>query len=166
MKKWLVFYTKSRQEKKVNELLQRAGFEVFLPTHKVLRQWTDRKKKVEVPLFNSYIFVKEEEHNIQSILQIPGIAWIIRLNGQPAELRETEVNTIKRLIETGFSIEAIGDDTTQWKEGDKVKIADGPLKGLTGTVGRGVDADKFLVLIESINQVIRVEIPAFLLQKQ
>jgi transcriptional antiterminator NusG len=166
MKKWLVFYTKSRQEKKVNEQLQRVGFEVFLPTHKVLRQWSDRKKKVEVPLFNSYIFVKGEEHNIQTILEIPGVAWVIKLNGQPAELRETEVGTIKRLIETGFSIEVVGDQADQWKEGDKVKIADGPLKGLLGTVGRGMDSDKFLILIESINQVIRVEIPAFLLQKQ
>ena len=58
-KKWLVFYTKSRQEKKVRDILLRRGFEVFLPLQKVMRQWSDRKKKVEVPLFNAYIFVTE-----------------------------------------------------------------------------------------------------------
>jgi transcriptional antiterminator RfaH len=60
-KNWFVFYTKSRQEKKVNDLLLRHGFEPYLPLQKVLRQWSDRKKKVEVPLFNSYIFVRVEE---------------------------------------------------------------------------------------------------------
>jgi transcriptional antiterminator RfaH len=59
-KKWFVFYTKSRQEKKVNELLLKKKFEPFLPMQQVMRQWSDRKKKVTVPLFNSYIFVFAE----------------------------------------------------------------------------------------------------------
>ena len=166
MKKWFVFYTKSRQEKKVNELLQRAGYEVFLPMHRVLRQWSDRKKKVELPLFNSYIFVKEEEHKLQNILQYPGVAWTIKLNGKPATLREQELETIKRLIETGFSLEAIGNDGNTFQQGDQAKIVDGPLKGLTGIIQGEPNAEKFHVLIEGINQVIKVEIPAFLLQKQ
>lgn len=68
-KKWLVFYTKSRAEKKTLEYLLKFGFNAWLPTHKVLRQWSDRKKKVEVPLFNSYIFVKDIEANISEILK-------------------------------------------------------------------------------------------------
>lgn len=70
-KQWFVFYTKSRQEKKVRDLLLKSGYEVFLPMHKVMRQWSDRKKKVEVPLFNSYIFVNDLEHNISNILKTP-----------------------------------------------------------------------------------------------
>jgi transcription antitermination factor NusG len=56
-KKWLVFYTKSRNEKSAYKNLKKFGFEPYLPLQKVLRQWSDRKKKVELPLFNSYIFV-------------------------------------------------------------------------------------------------------------
>jgi hypothetical protein len=52
-KHWLVIYTKPRAEKKVNERLLEEGFETYLPLQKVIRQWSDRKKKVEVPLFNS-----------------------------------------------------------------------------------------------------------------
>jgi len=54
-KKWFVFYTKSRQEKKVNELLLKRGFEPFLPMQAIVRQWSDRKKKVVLPLFNAYM---------------------------------------------------------------------------------------------------------------
>ena len=33
------------------------GIESYLPLKKVLKQWSDRKKWVEEPLFRSYIFI-------------------------------------------------------------------------------------------------------------
>lgn len=59
MKHWFVFYTKSRHEKKVKDFLEKVGYVVFLPMRKVMRQWGDRKKKMEVPLFNIL------EHQVQ-----------------------------------------------------------------------------------------------------
>src|SRR6185369_3363320 len=103
--KWLVFYTKSRHEKKVKDFLTRKGFDVFLPVHKVMRQWSDRKKKVEVPLFNSYIFVFESEGKIQDILQAPGVSWNIRHNNKPAVLRQEEKEIIQRFVSSGLFIE-------------------------------------------------------------
>src|SRR5690349_12724362 len=91
-KKWLVFYTKSRHEKKVKELLEKNGMEVFLPMQRQLRQWSDRKKKVEVLLFNSYIFVFETESKIPEILAVPGVAWNIRYNNKPAQLHAKELD--------------------------------------------------------------------------
>src|SRR5690349_11156140 len=107
-REWYVFYTKSRQEKKVQELLTRDGYEVFLPTQKVMRQWSDRKKKVEVPLFNSYIFVRDFDHKIAEILKTPGVAWNIRHNGKPAILRQEEFELIQRFISTGYFLETTG----------------------------------------------------------
>ena len=54
---WLVIYTKPRSEKKVSQRLKEMGIMIFCPTVTTVRQWSDRKKKVEVPLFNSYVFV-------------------------------------------------------------------------------------------------------------
>ena len=56
---WYVLYTKSRQEKKVAESLQAIGIEAFCPLVTVVKQWSDRKKKVQLPLINSYIFSKK-----------------------------------------------------------------------------------------------------------
>ena len=106
-KKWFVFYTKSRQEKKTRDLLIRNGFEVYLPLQKVMRQWSDRKKKVEAPLFNSYIFVLEVEYKISMILQTPGVAWNIRFNSKPAVLRTQELETIERTA-TGPAVPIVG----------------------------------------------------------
>jgi len=163
-KNWLVFYTKSRQEKKVNDLLARRGFEVFLPIQKVMRQWSDRKKKVEVPLFNSYIFVLETEDKIPTILQTPGVAWNIRHNNKPAVLHPKELEIIKRFLASGLLLES--HHLEKLEVGDPVEVIDGPLKGMLGQLFKTSDGDKFTVGLESIGQTIRVRIePTVLLKK-
>ena len=162
-KKWLVFYTKSRAEKKTCLLLEKFGFEAYLPLQKVLRQWSDRKKKVEVPLFNSYIFVYDLESNITEILKTPGISWNIRHNGKPAELREREMATIKRFIESGLTIE-IG-STHDLEKGDQVKIMDGPMKGAVGFLSGEYNEQKFSIELETIDQVLKVSVDKGLLKK-
>ena len=161
---WLVFYTKSRQEKKVRDLLMRRGFDVFLPLQMVMRQWSDRKKKVEVPLFNSYIFVAIPEHQVAAVLQLPGIAWNIRHNDKPAVLHPKELETIKRFIETGLLLEAHGFDE-KFTIGDNVKVMDGPLKGAEGVLIDSHNKHFFSMLLESIGQVITVQIDPKIIQK-
>lgn len=128
-----------------------------------MRQWSDRKKKVEVPLFNSYIFVAVPEHQIDAVLQVPGVAWIIRYNGNPAELHPREYATITRFIETGLLIETVPADSIE--KGEEVTVLDGPLKGLNGFVS-GKSKHKFVVILESLGQAIRVEIDQFLIKKR
>lgn len=164
-KNWFVFYTKSRQEKAVNDLLARHGFEPYLPTQHVIRQWSDRKKKVNIPLFNSYIFVRIAEHQVQNVLTIPGIAWSVRYDGKPATVRDSEIDLIKRFIASGLFIDTASSANQTFKEGDKARIVDGPLAGLVGILSSEPKDRKFIVEIESIQQVLRVQIPAFLLQK-
>lgn len=163
-KKWIVFYTKSRHEKKVMELLERARYDVFLPLHKVMRQWSDRKKKVEVPLFNSYIFVRIAPHQVNDVLQVPGVSWVIRHNGQPAVLHEHEYDMIRRFTDSGLFLEASG-ISESFSPGDRVRVMDGPLRGLQGVLEGSANEEKLCVLIEGIAQIIRVEIKGFVLQR-
>jgi transcriptional antiterminator NusG len=164
-KYWYVFYTKSRQEKKLRDLLLKDGYSVFLPMHKVMRQWSDRKKKVEVPLFNSYIFVKDHDHNIPEILKTPGVAWNIRYNGKPAILRDEEFQLIERFLATGLFLETRGLESEAFRVGDKARIIDGPLTGITGILTGEEKHQRFNILLEGIQQVIQVVVPAALLKK-
>ena len=163
-KHWYVFYTKSRQEKKVRDLLAKSGYDVFLPMQKVMRQWSDRRKKVEVPLFNSYIFVRDFEYRIGEILQTPGVAWNIRHNGRPAILRQEEYDLIQRFITTGYFLETTG-EVESFEVGDKARIIDGPLAGITGILTGRDKSQRFSILLEGIQQVIQVHVPASLLTK-
>lgn len=163
-KNWYVFYTKSRQEKKVRDLLLRRGYEVFLPLQKVMRQWSDRKKKVEVPLFNSYLFVLDTEDKIPLILQTPGIAWNIRHNDKPAILQARELETIQRFLNSGLLLESQADQHLE--AGDPVVVMDGPLKGMWGRLMKTEAGDKFTVALESIGQLMLVRLDPALLKKR
>lgn len=161
--KWLVFYTKSRHEKKVEELLVRRGFTVFLPMQKTMRQWSDRKKLVETPLFNSYIFVKTAEHQIPDVLQIPGVAWNIRHNDKPAVLHPREFDLISRFLDSGLLLEVTYHQDLAL--GDHVEIMDGAMKGLQGQLLRTAAGNRFLVSFDSFGASIQIEIDPIVLKK-
>lgn len=148
----------------MNELLLKRKFESFLPMQTVMRQWSDRRKKVEIPLFNSYIFVSIEEHAIQDILQIPGVAWNIRSGGKPAVLHNKELEVIRRFIETGLLIETFG-NTDKLSLGDVVEVMDGPLRGAVGKLLDYHNKQQFSMLIDSIDQVITAHIDPGLLRR-
>ena len=79
--KWKVIYTSSRQEKKVSAYLTKFDVEQYLPIYRSLRYWKDRKKWVELPLFNGYIFIKPTDNQRDEVLRIPGVVKYIRHNG-------------------------------------------------------------------------------------
>jgi transcription antitermination factor NusG len=129
-----------------------------------MRQWSDRKKKVEVPLFNSYIFVKIDEYRIVDVLKFPGVSWSIKHNGKPAFLRENEFDLIKRYLETGLFIEA-SNEKSNMLEGDQVKVLDGPLKGFKGILNRKKSENLFTIFIDSLNYSLTVQLESAVLEK-
>jgi len=95
---WLAVYTRPRWERKVNESLQAEGITTFCPLTKVLRQWKDRKKKVEEPLFKSYVFVHVDMKERALVRYVTGVVNFVYWLGKPAVIRPAEIETIKRFI--------------------------------------------------------------------
>ena len=102
--KWKVIYTSSRQEKKVAAYLDKFEIENYLPIYRSLRFWKYRKKWVEMPLFNGYVFVRPTELQRDKVLQIPGVVKYLRYNGDDAVIPERQINLIKELIELGYTV--------------------------------------------------------------
>ncbi len=159
--KWYVMYTTSRAEKKVAERLVEAGVEVFLPMVEVLRQWSDRKKKVQKALFNGYVFVKTDRNNLWNCLQIPGAVKFVNFSGVPATIRDEDVEMIQRLVATGVSIETDGSEISP---GEKVKVIGGSLEDMVGECIEKGNKDYFLIRIPGIYQNLLVSIPRKFLQ--
>ena len=124
-KKWMAAYTKPRCEKKVAERLETSGFEVYCPLQTTIRQWSDRKKRVKVPVIPSYVFLRISEQERLSVLQDPGVVNFVFWLGQPAILREEEIIALKNFLEDNCDIEAWA---IPFKKGDNVAIHTGPLK--------------------------------------
>jgi transcriptional antiterminator RfaH len=95
---WLVLYTKPKNEVKVAERLAAAGITVYCPLVTTLRQWSDRKKKVTLPLFSSYVFVQLAEVQRAAVFEVPGVVRYLFWLGKPAVVREEEMATLKEML--------------------------------------------------------------------
>ncbi len=153
---WYVMYTKSRSEKKVADRLEEKGIEAYLPIVEELRQWSDRKKKVQKALFNGYVFVKISRKDLWEALQVPGAVKFVNFSGEHAVVREEEISTIRRILETGIAVEA---DSSNIDPGQEVKILGGPLEGMRGECVQKGNKDYFIVRIPGIHQNLLVNIP-------
>jgi transcription antitermination factor NusG len=158
VKQWLAVYTKPRWEKKVDAALLRKGVESWAPVQKVERQWSDRKKIIEDPLFKSYVFVHITEEERLSVLQTDGVLNFIHYLGKPAVIRDEEIKLIKSyLLEKEATITVEG--LQMFRENDKVVITHGVFMDNEGTVLR-TGSKKIYVKLESLQQVMVVEFPA------
>lgn len=156
--KWKVIYVSSRQEKKVLERLQKLGITCFLPLTKKLRQWSDRKKWVEFPLFNGYLFVKPNALQRDKILEDHGVVAYVRYNGGDAIVQDKEIDTIKSILESGYSLETIN-KPDDFEVGNQVTVKEGPLKGSVVDIIRRNSQEYFLVSFDTLGQSIKVELP-------
>jgi len=129
---WFVLYTSARAEKRVAERLKDMGVEAYLPLHKSKRKWSDRVKEMEMPLFNSYIFVKLPEHKLRELLLVYGVSRILFYLGRPAVVRDEEIDAIKEfltiaenkeIISTGDIVQILG-GAMENKKGEVLKVED------------------------------------------
>lgn len=155
-KTWFAVYTKPRSEKKTTAELASAGIEVFLPLIKNLKQWSDRKKWVEEPLFRSYLFVHISRTDYYKVLSAFGVVRYIAFEGKAVPLPFQQILAIKQYINDEEIVTEGGND---FIVGDKVEIYRGPLKGLTGHLIKIQGKQKVRIEIESIGQSIVLTIP-------
>ncbi len=128
---WNVLYTKTKNEKKVFERLSNLGIDAYCPCQRTLKQWSDRKKWVDEPVFKSYIFVKVPESESQKlqILNTPGVVRFLYWLGKPAQVRQVEIDGIRSFLGEHQSVESISFDA-----GSKLNVKQGVLKGSEGVV--------------------------------
>ena len=119
---WYALYLRSRYEKKVYEDLGKKNVEAFLPLIEEVRIWTDRKKKIQEPLFRGYIFVKTDLRDKEMILITDGVVRFVGINHKPSSIPESQIEWLRRVI--GESKEVQHEEFL--KVGERVKIIAGP----------------------------------------
>jgi transcription antitermination factor NusG len=160
---WYAIYTRPRSEKKVHKLLSQNGFNSFLPLVTTIRQWSDRKKKVQLPLISSYVFIRINERNLKSILSFNGVSRILKHLGKPAIIKDFEIKNLKILLEDPDNITLIND--IQLKKGDSVIVEKGPFKGLIVECFKFKGKHRIIARIEALGDLIEVNIPLSYLKK-
>jgi transcription antitermination factor NusG len=154
-KRWHVIYTKSKWEKKVDDLLMQKGFECWCPVQKQERQWSDRKKIIETPLFRSYVFIKACKEDYTQILSTNGVVNFLYFEKKPALIRDVEIEAIRKYLGVSNArIEIV--DMTNLPPQTKVTISQGLFMGQRGEVVKAGKKTVF-VRLESINMMMIVE---------
>lgn len=155
-KSWYALYVKSRAEKKVASELDAEGIEFYLPTLRVLKQWSDRKKWVVEPLFRSYLFVRINKEDFYKVLQIYGSVKYVSFEGKAVVVPPRQIEAIRYFLDEKDPENL---EYQKWEKGIKVEIISGSLTGLNGELVEVKGKNRVSIEIEAINRTILIQIP-------
>jgi len=125
---WYAVQCWLRKESLIAAQLEGQGIECFLPKYKSLREWSDRKKEVERPLFPGYLFCRFDYTQRRPVVVTPGVLQIVGCGRTPTPIEDREIQAIQIAVASGVS----GQPWPYLEVGEKVRIHTGTLSGLEG----------------------------------
>jgi transcription antitermination factor NusG len=152
--KWYALYTKARAEKKVLEQLTQMGIKAYLPLKRVLRQWSDRKKWVDVPVISSYIFIKIPETDYRKVFDARGVVAYVSYKGKAVTIPDHEIEAMRRTIENNIDFDV---QQRELKKGEEITITSGPLKGIKGIIKEVQGNKKLYISISNIGYTLVID---------
>ncbi len=153
--KWYALYVNPRAEKKVADRMAARGYNVYVPLTESIRTWSDRKKKVLVPILPSYVFVKTYFEKFRdAILQEPGVRMFVYEMGKPAIIKSHEITAMQNFLDKHSNVSG---RKLEKNIGDKAQVILGVLKDKQGTVVRVTKKSVYLQ-IESIGYELIAEV--------
>jgi len=156
---WYAIRTRSRHEKMVADQLEKMGVENFLPLVKRSRQWSDRVKEVELPLFSGYTFVRVALSSPDRIrvLQTHGVAGFVGINSCGTPIPENQIDDIRTLLASDLPFE----EQPFLRVGQRVRIRGGALDGVEGILSAQNDDRSLVISLEPIQRSLSVRIQGY-----
>jgi len=151
---WWVIYTRHQHEKVIAQQLTAKGFEVFLPLYQTTRQWKDRQKVLELPLFPCYVFIRGGLQRRLHVVTTPGVHMVLSRGEKVVMISEEEMESVRRAVEGPYRVEP----HPFLKCGDRVRVKCGPLEGIEGILVRKKNVYRLVISVEMVNQAVAVEL--------
>lgn len=162
---WYACRTRARAEKQVDRLLERGGFETYLPLVEQERQWADRKKRVGFPLFPGYTFARFVLWQTLEVVSTPGVVTVVGGVACPDPVRAEELEAVRRLAQ-GVETTGQAPQPTDWLEpGTPIQVMEGPFKGMRGLLLEVRGGCRVAVRLSAIRMALSVELDAACLKK-
>lgn len=157
---WMVLYTRSKWEKKVDKLLKDQNITSYCPLVKTNKKWVDRTKVMDIPLFSSYLFVHARHRDLDTIVQTAGVVTYITFCGKPAIIRDQEIDNIRNIVSKYHDIETVS--LTNLSIGDDAIITNGPFATHQGAVQQ-INGKSVLLVLKTMNCALTVKIDSKIL---
>lgn len=151
---WYAVRVKPNFEKTSASLLEGKGYEVFLPTYHSRRQWSDRLKELDLPLFPGYVFCRLEVNQRLPVLTTPGVMNIIGVGKTPMPVPEEEIAAVQTIVLSRL-------ESQPWpflKIGQRVRIEHGPLAGVEGILTQFKSGYRLVVSISLLQRSVATDI--------
>jgi transcription antitermination factor NusG len=153
--KWYAVYTYPNAERKVQGKVKEMGVEAFLPMQTVVRQWSDRKKKLEVPVFPGYVFVKTSLVDRFGLLRIKELVRFISFGDTPVAIPDREIETVRKVVARNVEV---SQEPFEGRVGEKVQITGGQFEGAVGVLVNRKGRNRLVIQLEALQQAISVEV--------
>jgi len=153
-KRWYAIQVKPRCEKRVSTYLHARGVEEFLPLYSRRRQWSDRSKVVELPLFPRYMFGRLDRAEQGLVKQVPGVRTIVGFEAGAVPVNDGEIDSIRRMVDSRLALKP----QARFVEGQCVRVEHGPLAGCEGVLERFKGARRLVVNVPLLHRSVAVEI--------
>jgi transcriptional antiterminator NusG len=153
---WVAVQTRPNYEQLVARQLTMQGHECFLPVSQSRRRWSDRVKTLDLPLFPGYLFCRCDMSMRWRILSIAGVTRILGCGGMPIRVSEEEIAAVQRLVHSGLACMP----SSRWKIGERVRVQQGPLRGLEGFVMAVEEEPHLFVSVSILQRSIAVKLDA------
>jgi transcriptional antiterminator NusG len=154
---WYAVYAQVRHEGKVYTRLVAKSLECLFPQMERWSRRRDRRKKIQVPIFPGYLFVRTALDNYEhvKILQTPGVVSLVRNKDGPLPVPDHQIDSLKRVLGSKEALSSY----PYLKEGMYVRVVNGPLYGCEGIlVRRQENKARLVVAIDIIQQAVAVEL--------
>ena len=148
MPRWFAIRVAPRWELHTSSELCLRGLDTYLPLCRLKRQWSDRIKVVERPLFSGYLFGRFCLDDRVRVLQVPGVKQIVGIGNSPAPICDSEIENLKALVSSGSLL-------APWPylyAGQRIRIDRGPLAGIEGFVVRAERGEPRIVVSVNLLQ--------------
>ncbi len=152
--RWYAAYTRANHERRVSDQLVERGVEYFLPQYESLRNWKDRRVRLQMPLFPGYVFVYLALQNRLRVLQVPGVACLVGFAGRPMAVPEEEFARIRGFLNKGLRAEP----HPYLQAGRRVRVRSGPLEGMEGIVLRRKNGWRLVISLDLIHRAMDVDV--------
>ncbi|MCH8534152.1 MAG: UpxY family transcription antiterminator [Flavobacteriaceae bacterium] len=151
-RKWYVLYSRPNAEKKLAERLSEQGIEAYCPTRTEVRKWSDRKKKVQVPVLPSMVLVNIKFSQKNHVFDNPSAVRFLYWSKEPAVVTEEEVQALKESLSSSKTLKA---ETEKIIPGQKIDLSELGFEGQKGKV-KYISGNQCWVILESIGYVVKV----------
>lgn len=157
---WHSLAVRHRSEKRIALALSSKGFEVFSPTYRAKRQWSDRVKETELPLFPCYLFCRFRSSDLLSVVSTTGVLSGCGADPHPVPVSDFEMARIRRVLTSGFPVEPWADQVVgRERAGRMVCIDEGRLRDVSGVLLEEGDKCRLVVRLDLVQRSVAVEIP-------